>query len=192
MQSNIRSYLAVPVYVFSVLFLPSTADAREKRTINISWKCVSNQRDPRYPCKSSTQQIAFYSGQRVLLQEKGPLCLNESQNDRRTYNAFVNRNTEGSFLCRERGYDFEINYLARVRSTDASFEYVLNGNLEQKLGPGDADNGQRLDFKTRVIVKFNGSSCSATRSYAFSEYFGGIPRIANANYRYVSTTCSST
>lgn len=190
-----RAFSRFSVLLLSIAFPPlpsSYAAAQSPKTITISWKCMSNQRDPRYPCVSSTQRIVFFTDGRVLLQEKGPLCLNENSGNRRTYDAFLNRSASGRFVCSDSGFDFEISYSTSVDSNKSTFDYVLSGNLRQKLGKGDVDTGQRLAFKTRVNVKMNGSNCTATRSYSFSEYFGDIPRIANANYRYISTSCSNT
>lgn len=159
--------------------------------IDISWKCVSRQMDSRYPCKNHHQTIRFFGDGRALLQDKGELCANESRNNRMTYDAFVNRSASGKFICAQRDFDFEVSYSSNVTLTPRRFEYRLKGSLSQKLRANEVDTGQRLTFNTTVYVTIGQGGCDASLTQRFSERFGSIPRISNATYKYVSTSCKA-
>lgn len=168
----------------------SNAGAEPKISqIDIGWKCVSRQVDSRYPCKSHHQTIRLFGDGRALLQDKGQLCANESRNNRITYDAFVNRSISGKFACAQRDFDFEVSYSSNVTLNLQRFAYRIKGTLSQKLRAGEVDTGQRLTFNTAVDVSIGRDGCNASLIQRFTERFGSIPRISNATYKYVSTSC---
>lgn len=179
----------VPCFMLNVISVEAV-QAQPISSIEIAWKCVSRQREARYPCANSTQRIRLFKNGRVLLQDRGVLCKNEQRNNRSTYEAFINRGTRGKFLCKNGDFDFEISYSSSVKSKQTEFNYTLKGLLTEKVRAGGVNTGQKLSFTTSVKVEINGSRCYATRSYRFSERFNGVPRVSGAHYNYVSTNCT--